>query len=161
VGLSGKIIAAAHWVAALLRADREPSENPHGVVAVTSNGSRVGNEVLASGGNAVDAIVARADGRSHRLPRAASVDMAACDDCAAGKKITALDLTQPRPPPAPDMFPLDAKGAVIGRVNDHGWLAPAWPGTLAGLQLALTKYGTRSFRRWWLRQSACAARGSP
>src|SRR5258705_574973 len=44
------------------------------------------------------------------------------------------------------MFPLDEKGAVKGRVNFHGWLAAGVPGTLAGMQLALDRYGTCPFR---------------
>src|SRR5205807_4453211 len=31
-------------------------------------------------------------------------------------------------------------------INEHGWLSAGVPGTLAGLQLALDRYGTRSFR---------------
>ena len=44
------------------------------------------------------------------------------------------------------MFPLDAAGKVIGQKNMYGWLAAGVPGILAGLHLALTKYGTKSFR---------------
>ena len=40
----------------------------------------------------------------------------------------------------------DAKGAVIGGVNSIGWLAAGVPGALAGLELALQRYGTRSLR---------------
>src|SRR5207249_421066 len=42
-------------------------------------------------------------------------------------------------------FPLDEKGEVKGRINFYGWLAVGVPGTLAGLQLALDRYGTRPF----------------
>src|SRR5262249_20310357 len=41
--------------------------------------------------------------------------------------------------------PLDAKGAVKGQANTFGWLATGVPGTLAGLQLALDRHGTRKF----------------
>jgi gamma-glutamyltranspeptidase / glutathione hydrolase len=44
------------------------------------------------------------------------------------------------------MFPLDAAGQVKGNVNIHGWLAAGVPGTVAGLELALTRFGTRSLR---------------
>ena len=43
------------------------------------------------------------------------------------------------------MFPIDEKGAVQGNVNNHGWLAAGVPGVLAGLQLALDKFGTKKF----------------
>src|SRR5262249_55688665 len=42
---------------------------------------------------------------------------------------------------------LDKKGAVKGQVNTYGWLAAGVPGTLAGIQLALDRYGTQSFRK--------------
>src|SRR5262249_45412621 len=45
------------------------------------------------------------------------------------------------------MFPVDAKGAVKGGINTYGWLAAGVPGTLAGLQLALDRYGTRPFAK--------------
>jgi gamma-glutamyltranspeptidase/glutathione hydrolase len=43
------------------------------------------------------------------------------------------------------MFPLDGRGLVKGGANAHGWLAAGVPGTLAGLQLALDRHGTRPF----------------
>src|SRR5207244_238228 len=46
----------------------------------------------------------------------------------------------------PDVFPVDATGKVIGDKNKFGWLAAGVPGILAGLQLALDKYGTKPFR---------------
>jgi gamma-glutamyltranspeptidase/glutathione hydrolase len=44
------------------------------------------------------------------------------------------------------MFPLGANDRVIGQKNMYGWLASGVPGILAGLQLALDRYGTRPFR---------------
>jgi gamma-glutamyltranspeptidase / glutathione hydrolase len=45
-----------------------------------------------------------------------------------------------------DMFAPDEKGNVRGAANQFGWLAAGVPGILAGMQLALDRYGTRSFR---------------
>jgi gamma-glutamyltranspeptidase / glutathione hydrolase len=47
----------------------------------------------------------------------------------------------------PDIFPLDARGNVRGAINQHGWLAAGVPGTLAGLQLALDRFGTLRLER--------------
>jgi gamma-glutamyltranspeptidase/glutathione hydrolase len=67
---------------------------------------------------------------------------------ADGKKVTAIDFNSAAPAAArPDMFPLDDKGQVRGQVNSVGWLAAGVPGTLAGLQLALDRYGTQHFRK--------------
>jgi len=64
-----------------------------------------------------------------------------------GKKITAIDFNTAAPAAArADMFPIEPGGAVRGRINSVGWLAAGVPGTLAGLQLALSRYGTRDFR---------------
>ena len=64
-----------------------------------------------------------------------------------GKKITAIDCNSAAPAAArPDMFPLGEDGKVRGKINEYGWLAAGVPGTLAGLQLALDRYGSRSFR---------------
>jgi len=45
------------------------------------------------------------------------------------------------------MFEVDAQGKVKGNANMHGWLATGVPGTAAGLDLILTRYGTRSLRQ--------------
>jgi gamma-glutamyltranspeptidase/glutathione hydrolase len=63
-------------------------------------------------------------------------------------KISSIDFNSEAPAAArPDMFPVDGKGKVKGDVNMVGWRAAGVPGTLAGLQLALDKYGTQPFAR--------------
>lgn len=113
--------------------------------------AKAGGDVLASGGNAVDAIVTAA----------LVACVTAVHQCGIGgygghmvialprgTKITAIDFNTAAPAAAkPDLFPLDEKGQVKGRVNTHGWLSAGVPGTLAGLELALTRYGTRSLDR--------------
>lgn len=64
---------------------------------------------------------------------------------ADGKKIRSIDFNTVAPTAAaPGMFPLDASGEVLDRRNDRGWLAVSVPGILAGLQLALDRWGTHS-----------------
>src|SRR5262249_13061314 len=112
---------------------------------------QVGTEVLAAGGNAVDAIVAAA-------LTAGVVAVPSCGiggyggplviAAADGKKGTALDFNSAPPAPAPeDLSPLNEKGQVKDNVHLTGWLAPGVPGTLAGLQLALDRYGTQPFAK--------------
>jgi gamma-glutamyltranspeptidase/glutathione hydrolase len=115
-----------------------------------ATGAAVGERILAGGGNAIDAVVAAALTACVTSPSKCGVGgygghlIVALADTG---KITAIDFNSTAPAAArPDMYPLDAKGAVIGQVNFHGWQAVGVPGTMAGLQLALDRYGTRSFR---------------
>jgi gamma-glutamyltranspeptidase/glutathione hydrolase len=104
--------------------------------------------VLADGGNAIDAIVSAA----------LVAGVVAVSRCGIGGygghmtiglpngKVTSIDFNSEAPAAArPDMFPLDAKGNVKGSINVSGWLAAGVPGTMAGLQLALDKFGTKPF----------------
>ena len=143
---------AAVGVAApfILRAADAPPKYRHGVVSGEPTAEKVGAQVLASGGNAVDALVAAALAGAVAAPHqtgiggyGASIIIASAD----GKKVVCIDANSTAPAAArPDMFKPDAKGLVPGRVNETGWLAAGVPGILAGLQLALDRHGTRSFR---------------
>lgn len=122
---------------------------PEAQVAGPPLAADAGTEVLRAGGNAVDGIVTAA-------LAAAVVSIHNCGIGGYGGhmvialpsgKVTAIDFNSTAPAAArPDMFPLDEKGQVKGNANFHGWLAAGVPGTLAGMQLALDRYGTRSFR---------------
>ncbi len=119
-----------------------------GLVTGHPAGAGAARDVLRSGGNAVDAAVAAA-------LVAAVVEVAGCGPAGYGGhvvlafpngKVTAIDFNSAAPAAArPDMFPRDAQGAVKGRIDTYGWLAAGVPGTLAGLQFALDRYGTRRF----------------
>jgi gamma-glutamyltranspeptidase/glutathione hydrolase len=132
----------------VLRAAAAPAF-PHGVVRGEPTAEKVAAEVLATGGNAVDAVVAAALVASVVTPQmcgpggyGTSIVIASAD----GKSITAIDGNSTAPATArPDMFGSGADNKVPGRVNEHGWLAAGVPGALAGLQLALDRHGTRKF----------------
>jgi gamma-glutamyltranspeptidase/glutathione hydrolase len=132
----------------ILRAAAAPAF-PNGVVRGEATADKIAAEILASGGNAVDAMVAAALACGIAAPQmtgpggyAAAIIIASAD----GKKIAAIDGNSTAPAAArPDMFPLDDQGVVRDRINDHGWLATGVPGVLAGLQLALDRHGTLRF----------------
>lgn len=134
---------------ALRAADSFP-KHLHGVVSGEPTAEKVGAQVLASGGNAVDAMVAAALAGAVAAPHqtgiggyGASIIIARAD----GKKVVCIDANSAAPATArADMFKPDDKGVVPGRVNETGWRAAGVPGILAGLQLALDRHGTRSFR---------------
>jgi gamma-glutamyltranspeptidase/glutathione hydrolase len=127
----------------------QPQKN-EGLVIGNPEGAEAAQEIFAAGGNAIDAIVAAA-----LVAGVAAVPM-----CGIGGygghmtiglpsgKVASIDFNSVAPAAArPDMFPLDDKGQVKGDVHMTGWLAAGVPGTLAGLQLALDKFGTLPFAR--------------
>src|SRR6266480_3109759 len=127
-----------------------PILNDRGIVTGYPGANEAGAEILASGGNAVDAIVASA----------LAAGVVALPSCGIGGygghmiigtyngKLSAIDFNSTAPAAArPDMFQVDAKGDVRDKANSVGWLAAGVPGTLAGLQLALDKFGSMKFPR--------------
>ncbi len=127
-----------------------PPTSPHGAIIGEVNGAAAGMKVLADGGNAVDAVVTAALVSCVAAPWQCGIGGYGGHltlALAGGRRVVSMDFNSASPALArADMFPLDENGAVIGRVNFHGWLAAGVPGTLAGLQLALDRYGSRSFR---------------
>jgi gamma-glutamyltranspeptidase/glutathione hydrolase len=120
------------------------------MVAGQLKAAEVGNEVLRKGGNAIDAAVAAALTAAVAAPQQCGIGgygghmMIAL---APGKKITAIDFNSAAPSAArSNMFAPDEEGKVPGQINEYGWMAAGVPGPLAGLHLALSRYGTRSFR---------------
>jgi gamma-glutamyltranspeptidase/glutathione hydrolase len=116
-----------------------PKSN-QGIVVGNLESVGVGAEILAAGGNAVDAVVAGA----------LVAGVCAIPMCGIGGygghmtiglpngKVTSIDFNSTAPAAArPDMFPVYENGNVKGNVHTTGWLAAGVPGTLAGLQLAL------------------------
>src|SRR6185503_3357391 len=107
-------------------------------------------KVLRDGGNAIDAAIAMAFAAGITSPSKCGVGGYgghAVIALAGGKKITSIDFNSMAPAAArADMFPLEPNGRVKGGVNSTGWLAAGVPGTVAGLELALQRHGTRSLR---------------
>lgn len=132
-----------------LAASRKPADAT-GAIIGEANGAAAGMKILTDGGNAIDGIVAAALVSCIATPARCGIGGYgghATIALAGGKKVVSIDFNTTAPAAArEDMYRLDEKGEVKGRVNYHGWLAAGVPGTLAGLQLALERYGTKSFR---------------
>ena len=141
-------LAGGSILASDIGCERSPAPDKGHVIGEPA-AEKVGEQVLASGGNAIDAIVAAA----------LTAGVVAVPSCGIGgygghmtlatgqgRTVTSIDFNSTAPASFHDKaFPLAPDGAVRGRVNLHGWLAAGVPGTLAGMQLALDRYGTRSF----------------
>jgi gamma-glutamyltranspeptidase/glutathione hydrolase len=134
----------------LRAAEKSHGPWPNGAVVGENTGMKAGAQILASGGNAIDAAVCAALTACSAAPARAGIagyggHMIIATD--GGKKITAIDFNTAAPSAArPDMYPVNEKHQVIGRANFYGWKAAGVPGILAGLQLALDRFGTRGFR---------------
>jgi len=144
-------LAGAFGAPFVLGASRKSSARSQpGVVVGEEIGAAVGQAMLTNGGNAIDALVAGALASCVANPSRCGIGGYgghAIIALAGGKKVTAIDFNSMAPAGArPDMYPLDETGEVKGRINFYGWLAAGVPGTLAGLYLALERYGTRPFR---------------
>ena len=121
-----------------------------GAIAGDPIAVKVGEKILQDGGNAIDAAIASAFAAGICTSRNCGVGGYgghATIALAGEKKITCIDFNSIAPAAAHDgMFPRDDRGVVKGNVNTVGWLAAGVPGTLADLELALQRYGTRSLR---------------
>jgi gamma-glutamyltranspeptidase/glutathione hydrolase len=132
--------------AAVQAASVAPVGAEHGMVVTAHQlATRVGVDVLERGGNAVDAAVAVGYAMAVVYPAAGNLGGGGfmTIQLADGRR-TFLDFREKAPLAAtPNMY-LDSTGNVIRGATTTGHLAVGVPGTVAGLEYAREKYGTRS-----------------
>jgi gamma-glutamyltranspeptidase/glutathione hydrolase len=127
-------------------ASREPVRAKHGMVATTNSvATEIGVEVLKRGGNAVDATIAVAFAMAAVFPVDGNLG-------GGGFMLirlrdghtTAIDYRETAPAAATRDMYLDAKGDLIRGEGSsvQGYRAAGVPGTVAGMELALKKYGS-------------------
>lgn len=118
------------------------------VVSSQHLASKVGEQVLEEGGNAVDAAVA--------VGYALAVTDPCCGNLGGGGFMlihladgteTFINFRETAPLRANAKMYLDTKGNVVKDLSTKGYLAVAVPGTVKGLNYALTKYGTMTRQR--------------
>ena len=126
------------------------------VVTAQHLATRVGVDVLKDGGNAVDAAVAVGYALAVVYPAAGNLGGGGFMTLhLADGRETFLDFREKAPLAAtPDMY-LGPDGQVVPGRSTRGHLAVAVPGTVSGLELARSRYGTRP--RW----HRCGARIRP
>jgi gamma-glutamyltranspeptidase/glutathione hydrolase len=121
-----------------------PEKSDNGMVASQNRWSAaVGAEILAAGGNAVDAAVATGFSLAVTLPRAGNIGgggFMLIHDAESGEDI-AIDFREMAPIRATRDMYLDENGDVDSARSKFGHLASGVPGTVAGLWHAHQKYG--------------------
>lgn len=118
-----------------------------GMVATQeATATRVGVEILEQGGNAVDAAVAVGFALAVTLPRAGNLGGGGfmLVHLAESGETLALDYRETAPAAAHRDMYLDADGEPDPQLSRFSHKAAGVPGTVAGLALALERYGTMS-----------------
>jgi gamma-glutamyltranspeptidase/glutathione hydrolase len=130
---------------ASLAASRLSVGAEHGmVVSAHRLATRVGVDVLAHGGNAVDAAVAVGYALAVTFPEAGNLGgggfmLVRFKD----GRTTFINFRETAPGAATATMYQDAQGNIVPNLSTYGYLSAGIPGTPAGLELALTKYGTK------------------
>lgn len=110
--------------------------------------TNIGLNILQQGGNAVDAGVAVGFALAVTLPRAGNLGgggfMLVYD--AKAKKTVAIDFREMAPAAAHRNMFLNEQGDADSELSRYSYLAVGVPGTVAGLALALERYGTLSLK---------------
>lgn len=138
-----------------------PVRARHGMVASSDEiASRVGVEILKRGGNAVDAAVAVGLALSVTWPEAGNLGGGGFMIVHTANGINvAIDYREVAPSRAHRTVFLDEGGNVIPNASTVGYRAVAVPGTVAGLSLALEKYGTMKWKELVEPARVLASRG--
>ncbi len=118
------------------------------VVSQNMLASEIGAEILARGGNAVDAAVAVGFALAVTLPRAGNLGGGGfmLVYLAAENRVVAIDYREMAPAAAHRDMYLDENGEVDLSVVRFSYKAAGVPGTVAGLYHAHRKYGTMKWR---------------
>src|SRR5215472_12656811 len=135
-------------VAAFCPAGAEEIAARHGmVVAQEARAARIGLEVLKKGGNAVDAAVATGFALAVTYPRAGNIGGGGymVIHLAAGKRDIAIDYRETAPQATTRDIFLDQNGEADPEKSRDSALAIGVPGTVAGLALAVQRFGSGRF----------------
>ncbi|HRN65625.1 MAG TPA: gamma-glutamyltransferase [Alicycliphilus sp.] len=125
--------------------------------------SRIGLDILKSGGNAVDAAVAMGFALAVALPNAGNIGgggFMMVHDAKTGKSV-ALDFREVAPSKATRDMYLDAQGKVIDGKSLYTHYAVGVPGTVAGMEHALKRWGSLPLSRVVAPAVALADKGFP
>ena len=118
----------------------------HGMVSSAEvHASTVGMEILRQGGNAVDAAVAVGFALAVTFPQAGNLGGGGFMVIRmADGRTTTIDYRERAPAKATRSMFLDSAGNFVPARSQQGYLSAGVPGSVAGLLMALEKYGTQS-----------------
>jgi gamma-glutamyltranspeptidase/glutathione hydrolase len=145
-----------------LSAVRQPVHAKHGmVVAMESIAADVGVAVLEKGGNAVDAAVAVGFALAVTHPFAGNIGGGGFMLIRfADGRSTFIDFRERAPEKASRNMYLDAKGELT-KDSIEGWRSSGVPGSVRGFEMALKKYGTRTWAENMAPAVELASKGFP
>jgi gamma-glutamyltranspeptidase / glutathione hydrolase len=134
------------WAAAAGAASPTPIGAEHGmVVSAHRFASKAGIDVLKAGGNAVDAAVAVGYALAVTFPEAGNLGGGGFMTVRFHDGRTGfVDFRETAPAKATATMYQDASGNPVSALSRRGYLAVGVPGTVSGLELARTRFGTRS-----------------
>ena len=138
------VAASAFFCISAQAASVAPVAAENGMVVTAQHlATDVGVDVLKAGGNAIDAAVAVGYTLAVVYPSAGNIGGGGfmTIQFADGRK-TFLDFREKAPLAATANMYLDKDGNVIKGASARGHLAVAVPGTVSGMEMALSKYGT-------------------
>lgn len=127
-----------------------PTVSKNGMVSTEERfATEAGLRILKEGGNAVDAAVTIAFTLAVTLPGAGNIGGGGfmLIHLAKSNRTIAIDYREKSPKGATRDIFLDKSGTVDAEKSTHSYLAVGVPGTVAGLTMALKKYGTISLER--------------
>ena len=133
---------------AILEGERfHPEVGTRGMVATSHFlASQVARDVLANGGNAVDAAVTAGFALAVTQPRSGNIGgggfMLISDENSG--KVIAIDYREKAPSAAHETMFQNEQGEAVSELSRYTHNASGVPGTVAGLALALERYGTLS-----------------
>ena len=145
-----------------LGAVRQPLRARHGmVVAMESIAADVGVSVLQKGGNAVDAAVAVGFALAVTHPFAGNIGGGGFMLIRfADGRSTFIDFRERAPEKASRNMYLDASGALT-KDSIEGWRSSGVPGSVRGFEMAVTKYGKRTWAQNMAPAVELASKGFP
>ena len=145
-----------------VHAVRQPLRARHGmVVAMESTAADVGVSVLEKGGNAIDAAVAVGFALAVTHPFAGNLGGGGYMLIRmADGKTTFIDFRERAPEKASRNMYLDASGAMT-KASTEGWRSSGVPGTVRGFEIAVSKYGKRTWAENMAPAVELASKGFP